>query len=119
MDRESGHYRWIDFDYNYRHRENIYGYDLFGLGNILVFLAGMGDVLLQDLTRQSHPSLSRLNEEDLNLVYKNRVVNLKKIYPYIPESLNRVLMHFSRGANWFYENTVQLLDDLGELKNDN
>jgi hypothetical protein len=118
IDRESGHYRWIDFDYNYRHRENIYGYDLFGLGNVLVFLVGMGDVLLQDLKRQSHPSLGTLNEEDLNLVFKNRVVNLKKMYPYIPESLNRVLMHFSRGAKWFYENVVQLLDDLGEIKND-
>ena len=118
IDRESGHYRWIDFDYNYRHRENIYGYDLFGLGNILAFIVGMGDVLLPDLKRQSHSSLGTLNKEDLNLVFKNRVVNLKKIYPYIPESLNRVLMHFSTGANWFYENTVQLLDDLGELKND-
>jgi hypothetical protein len=46
----------------------------------------------------------------------DRVANLKKIYPYIPESLNRVLMHFSKGANWFYENTTQLLDDLREFK---
>jgi serine/threonine protein kinase len=93
IDRESGHYRWIDFDFNYRHRENIYGYDLFGLGNILVFLVGMGDVLLPDLKREGHPSLSTLSEEDLNLVLNNRVVNLKKIYPYIPECLNRVLLH--------------------------
>lgn len=119
IDRESGRYRWIDFDFNYRHRENIYGYDLFGLGNVLVFLVGMGDVLLRDLKREGHPSLGTLSEADLNLVFNNRVVNLKKIYPYIPDSLNRVLMHFSRGANWFYENTVQLLDDLAECKNDN
>ncbi len=117
IDSDSGQYRWIDFDFNYRHRENIYGYDLFGLGNILVFLVGMGDVLLPDLKRQGHPSFSTLSEEDLNLVLNNRVVNLKKIYPYIPESLNRVLMHFSRGANWFYENTEQLLEDLGEFRN--
>jgi hypothetical protein len=25
-------------------------------------------------------------------------------------------MHFSEGANWFYEDTRQLLDDLGEFK---
>jgi len=119
IDRESGRYRWIDFDSNYWHRENIYGYDLFGLGNVLVFLVGMGDVLLRDLKREGHPSLGTLSEADLNLVYNNLVVNLKKIYPYIPDSLNRVLMHFSRGANWFYENTAQLLDDLAECKNDN
>lgn len=119
IEQESGHYRWIDFDFNYRHRENIYGYDLFGLGNILVFLAGMGDVLLPDLKRERSPVLTMIREEDLNIVFSNRVVNLRKIYPYIPESLNRVLMHFSRGTNWFYENTSQLLDDLGEFKDEN
>jgi hypothetical protein len=25
-------------------------------------------------------------------------------------------MHFSKGANWFYENTNQLLDDLKEFQ---
>jgi hypothetical protein len=52
----------------------------------------------------------------VNIVFKNRIANLKKVYPYIPESLNRVLMHFSNGANLFYENTEQLLDDLGEFQ---
>lgn len=116
IDRESGRYRWIDFDLNYRHRENIYGYDLFGLGNILAFLVGKGDVLVPELRKRQSPLLGSLSEEDLNIVFKNRVVNLKKIYPYIPESLNRVLMHFSGGANWFYENTAQLLEDLGEFR---
>jgi serine/threonine protein kinase len=112
IDRHSGRYRWIDFDFNYRHRENVYGYDLFGLGNVLIFLVGMGDVLLPELKKQGHPALDTLVEEDLNIVFNNRVANLKKIYPYIPDPLNRILMHFSKGANWFYENTVQLLDDL-------
>ena len=116
IDREEGRYRWIDFDFNYRHRENIYGYDLFGLGNILMFLAGKGDVLLFDLKNKSSPHLDALRDEDLNIVFHNRVANLKKIYPYIPESLNQVLMHFSKGANWFYENTAQLLHDLEEAK---
>jgi len=116
IDREEGRYRWIDFDFNYRHRENIYGYDLFGLGNILMFLAGKGDVLLHDLKKKSSPYLDVLRDEDLNIVFHNRVANLKKIYPYIPTSLNQVLMHFSKGANWFYENTSQLLHDLDESK---
>ncbi len=116
IDREENRYRWIDFDFNYRHRENIYSYDLFGLGNILMFLAGKGDVLLFDLKNQNSPHLDILRDEDLNIVFHNRVANLKKIYPYIPESLNQVLMHFSKGANWFYENTGQLLSDLEEFK---
>ena len=76
IDRESGSYRWIDFDFNYRHRENIYGYDLFGLGNVLIFLVGMGDVLLLNLRNQSHPVLDKLNDGDVNIVFKNRVANL-------------------------------------------
>ena len=112
IDKHSGHYRWIDFDYNYRHRENIYGYDLFGLGNILAYIIGKGDVLLLDLKRHSPALLDRLTEADLNIVFRNRVVNLRKIYPYIPAALNDVLLHFSRGTNWFYEHTRQLIGDL-------
>ncbi len=114
IDQETGDYRWIDFDFNYRHRENIYGYDLFGLGNILVFLIGMGDVLVTDLKKTDHPCLHALNEHDFNIVFHHRVVNLRKLYPYISESLHRVMMHFSRGANRFYEHTSQLIADLGE-----
>lgn len=112
VERSSGRYRWIDFDYNYRHRENMFGYDLFGLGNILIFLAGKGDVRLHDLDSRGDPALSRLRDEDLNIVFHNRVANLKKIYPYLPAELNHVLLHFSKGARWFYEHTGQLLEDL-------
>ncbi len=111
VDRDTGAYRWIDFDFNYRHRENIYGYDLFGLGNILIYLVGKGDQVLQDL-RDKHPAFDRLTDGDRNIIFHNRLANLKKIYPYIPEKLNRVLLHFSKGANWFYEHTRQLLEDL-------
>jgi hypothetical protein len=40
------------------------------------------------------------------------VANLRKVYPYIPEALNKILLHFSKGANYFYENTGQLIEDL-------
>jgi hypothetical protein len=118
VDRESKVYRWIDFDYNYRHRENIYGYDLFGLGNILMFLAGKGDVLLPDLKRQRPEVLESLVEDDVNIVFRNRLANLKKAYSYIPERLNRVMMHFSLGAKWYYEHTSQLLEDLQDAQRD-
>lgn len=117
IDRESGDYRWIDFDFNYWHRENIFGYDLFGLGNVLVFIVGMGDVLVQDLSQGNHPALNAMSDADLNIIFHHRVVNLRKVYPYISDELNRVLLHFSRGAHRFYETTGQLLDDLESCKN--
>jgi hypothetical protein len=116
IDSDSGDYRWIDFDYNYRHRENIYGYDLFGLGNVLIYVVGKGDALLPDLRRNRPEVLQQLVDADLNIVFHNRVANLKKVFPYIPDSLNRILLHFSRGANWFYEHTTQLIQDLGQAK---
>jgi hypothetical protein len=115
IDRESGRYRWIDFDFNYMHRENMFAYDLFGLGNILMFIVGMGDVLIGDLRRNNPEVLDKLSPQDLNIVFHNRLSNLKKLYPYIPESLNRILLHFSTGAEIHYENTTQLLSDMDEV----
>jgi hypothetical protein len=77
-----------------------------------MFLVGKGDVSPRDLKKQGHPGIADIDEEDLNIIRTNRVANLRKIYPYIPECLNRVLLHFSKGAKWFYENTGQLLMDL-------
>ncbi|MDX9785416.1 MAG: serine/threonine protein kinase [Desulfobacterales bacterium] len=116
IDRDAGCWRWIDFDYNFRHRENMFGYDMFGLGNVLIYLAGMGDILIADIVKTNHPALSTLGEEDMNIVFNNRVANIKKIYPYIPDSLNRVLMHFSKSANIFYDKTFQFIDDLNEFR---
>ncbi len=112
----TGKCMWIDFDFNYLHRENMFGYDLYGLGNILVYLTGRGDVTLQNLKREGFPVYDSLYREDLNIIFNNRLVNLKKVYPYIPESLNLILLHYSLGAETFYEDTSQLLNDLYEAR---
>jgi hypothetical protein len=116
LDRETGDYRWIDFDYDYYHAANMFGYDLFGLGNILIFLVGGGDITLQQLQAGESPALDRLSVDDMNVIFNNRVANIQKIHPYIPDALNYILLHFSNGANLYYENTRQLLEDLGEVR---
>ncbi len=115
-DVTTGRYRWIDYDFNYRHGESRFAYDLFGLGNILLYLTGRGDVTTNRLLTDAPDTLDRLTDDDVNIVFRNRVANLKKVYPYIPESLNRVLMHFSKGAQVYYETTDELLEDLGEAR---
>ena len=115
-DERTGKYRWIDFDFNYRHGSSRFGYDLFGLGNVLLFITGRGDVTTQGLLQRDPDMLDRLTEDDVNIVFHNRVANLRKIYPYIPELLNRVLLHFSAGADIYYETTEELLEDLGEAR---
>jgi serine/threonine protein kinase len=118
FDRERGIHRWIDFDYNYLHGEAMWSFDLLGLGNILIFLVGRGDVLVPDLYYNQRPLYDSLWGEDLNISYKNRVANLKKIFPYIPDSLNLILLHFSVGAKLFYDNIDQMLDDLAAARSD-
>jgi hypothetical protein len=114
----TGRFRWIDYDFNYRHGESRFAYDLFGLGNVMLFITGRGDVTTQRLLREDPDRLETLSEDDVNIVFHNRVSNLKKIYPYIPESLNRVLMHFSAGSQVYYDTTDELLEDLGEARGD-
>jgi len=115
-DNATGGYRWIDFDFNYRHGSSRFGYDLFGLGNVLLFITGRGDITTHRLYHDNPSLLDRLSEDDVNIVFRYRVNNLKKIYPYIPEKLNRVLMHFSQSAPIFYEETRELLEDLREAR---
>jgi hypothetical protein len=117
-DEATGRFRWIDYDFNYWHGESRFAYDLFGLGNVLLFITGRGDITTQRLLREDPDRLETLSEDDVNIVFHNRVTNLKKIYPYIPESLNRALMHFSAGSDVYYETTDELLEDLGEARGD-
>ncbi len=115
-DSATGAYRWIDFDFNYRHGESRFGFDLFGLGNVLLFITGRGDITTHRLLHESPELLDRLSEDDVNIVFHNRVNNLRKIYPYVPEKLNRVLMHFAVSSPVYYETTRELLEDLGEAR---
>ncbi len=109
----TGRYRWIDFDYAFDFHENPFGLDLFGLGNILLFLVGKGEHTLTSLQATAPPSvLSSLVPEDFTLMFSNRLANLRKLYPYIPARLNNVLMHFSAGTFVFYESVDELLDEL-------
>lgn len=111
-DKTTDRFRWIDFDFTYSHHENRFGYDIFGLGNILAYITGGGDITVQQLKKEKPDIFSKLSDEDLNIIFHNRVVNLKKVFPYMPESLNNILLHFSMGAEVFYDDTGQLLDDM-------
>ncbi|MFZ5427920.1 MAG: hypothetical protein ACOZEN_13175 [Thermodesulfobacteriota bacterium] len=108
----TGGWRWIDFDYNFLHVENIYSLDVVGLGNILVFLAGKGDVIVSDIKRDNPAVFDSLYWEDLSLVWQNRLANLGKLYPYIPGSLNRILTQFSNEASLTYRTAGEMLEDL-------
>lgn len=106
---ETGRYVWIDFDYTFDFQESPFGLDLFGLGNILQFIVGMGQHTTQSISPAQRETIL---PEDCSIMFGNRIVNLKKLFPYIPDALNNVLLRFSLGANVFYDATRDLLHDL-------
>ncbi|MEW6442633.1 MAG: serine/threonine protein kinase [bacterium] len=115
VERDSGQWSWIDFDFAYDNTENPFGVDLLGLGNVLLFTVGKGF---------HHPGgpagrregnarpASELKAEDMSLAMANRIVNLKKVFPYIPAALNDTLMFFSQAAEAFYESVEELVQQL-------
>ncbi|SCY50735.1 Protein kinase domain-containing protein [Desulfoluna spongiiphila] len=115
IDNESGNYTWIDFDYDYQATENPFGLDIFGMGNILLYAIGKGFHTLHMIkydTRTYGDLFDSLVATDLSILDGNRVMNLRKVYPYIPKSLNNILLHFSRGCEVYYESTDELIEDV-------
>lgn len=110
----TGAYRWIDFDYAFDFHENPFGLDIFGLGNILLFLVGKGEHTRHGMGREKDGDtiLPSLAPDDFSLMFPHRLSNLRKLFPYIPSELNNVLLHFSAGTYVFYDNVEEMLDEL-------
>ncbi len=116
VETATGAYRWIDFDYDFYLPERPFALDLFGLGSILLYIAGRGNWRPYDVIQ--HPDLGekaidRLTTDDLSLLFRDRIMNLKKLFPYIPDELNNILLHFSAGTRVFYETVEEFTADLG------
>jgi hypothetical protein len=115
MQKETGNFVWIDFDYDYDARENPFGLDLFGMGNILLYLVGKGFHNLHSI--RNEPEIygdlaGHLEPGDFSILDRGRLTNLRKLYPIIPVALNDVLMHFSGKAGVYYEVTDEIIEDL-------
>lgn len=115
MEKETGNYVWIDFDYDYEASENPFGLDIFGLGNILLYTVGKGFHNLHSIMNDRvfyGDLVERLQPSDFSILDKWRLVNLRKFYPWMPVMLNDILLHFSRGAEVYYEFVDEILEDL-------
>ncbi len=110
VERETGSYRWIDFDLDQDSPE----FDLWSIGNILHFAVAKRFLTFRDAV-ESYPDLSgNLSQGDASVFFPHRVMNLGKAFPYLPEMLNRVLLRFSFGGPAPYDRISQITDDLAE-----
>ncbi|SPD75260.1 conserved hypothetical protein [uncultured Desulfobacterium sp.] len=114
VEEGTGNYVWIDFDYDFETTENPFGLDIFGLGNLLAYAIGKGFHTYYAIKDRSvyGDLIDRVNADDFSILTKGRFFNLRKLYPCIPSTLNDILLHFSRGANVYYEYVEEMLEDL-------
>jgi len=113
IQRGTSLYCWIDFDCAVNYPD----YDLWSMGNILVYAAGKGIHAVSSVMKKEaqYPTkVPRLTQDDTMVLYPYRVANLKTLYPYIPKKLNDVLLHFSYGTRRFYEDFQTLIEELEE-----
>ncbi len=114
LDSDSEQLRWIDFDYDFVFSESPYAVDLLGIGNILSDLVGKGESTIYNLRfdKSLASAIERLEPGDFSMVEPGRLMNWRKLYPYIPEELNRMLVLFSAGAELYYESAAEIAEDL-------
>ena len=112
VESDTGMFRWIDFDYDYKESNNLFLRDVYEMGTLLSFVVGKDYVAFADL-KSKHPEVAdAIRPEDMQSVFPNQLANLKLLYPYIDDSLNDILLHFSKGADKRYETAQELVDDL-------
>lgn len=115
VEEGTGNYVWIDFDYEFETGENPFGLDIFGLGNILLYAIGLGSHDFHAISSDTDvygDLKDRLVAEDFSLLQRGRLMNIRKLYPYVPRPLNDILLHFCTGAEVFYETVEEVIEDL-------
>ncbi len=115
VESRTGDFIWIDFDYDFEATENPFSLDIFGLGTLLACAVGRGlhnrYMIVND--RSTYGDLAdRMERGDFAILDQSMLVNLRKLYPIIPKTLNDILMHFSMRTEIYYEYVDEILRDL-------
>lgn len=110
IEADTGAYRWIDFDL----KQHVADFDVWSIGNILNYAVGKGIISFRNVLRGGEFSdeiKNSLKADDASAFYEYRIINLKKLYPYIPDRLNDILMHFAIRPRGHYMTIDELLED--------
>jgi len=114
IEAETGKYRWIDFDYT----ANYLDYDIWSVGNILTYVTGRGIHTCKAANRalsMNGTATTSIGPDDALLFHPYRLANLRKLFPYLPEPLNELLMRFSTSTLDFYEEFASIARDLRDV----
>jgi hypothetical protein len=88
---------------------------------VLQFCAGMGMITFHEVLRSesfTEAAKRNLTSDDASAFYEHRIMNLQKLFPYIPDTLNDILLHFAVNTAIFYESVDQVVDDMKKTLQD-
>ena len=115
VEKETGRFRWIDFDYDYKEKDNLFIRDVFEMGTLLAFVVGKDYTAYADPKAKRPDIADKLRPQDMQSVFPNQLANLKLLYPYIDDDLNHILLRFSQGASNRYETAQELVLDINNV----
>lgn len=114
IERDTGKYRWIDFDLT----QEASDFDIWSIGNILGYAVGKGIVSFHGVLKSaSFPDSVKdsLAPEDASAFYEYRIMNLKKLFPYIPPKLDSLLRHFTLKPKAYYNHISQFVREYNDM----
>ncbi len=107
-------FRWIDFDL----KQDVTDFDMWSVGNIICYAVAKGILTFDAALKSkqfSNEIKNSLDASDSSAFYEYRIMNLKKIYDYIPERLSDILQHFTIRPKAFFRDIDELLEKYQEM----
>lgn len=114
IDVETDKYRWIDFDL----KQDVTDFDLWSIGNIISYAVAKGIKTFKSVLKSNEFSEKikcSLSSEDSSAFYEYRIMNHKKLFPYIPENLSNILQHFTIKPKAYYSNIDEFTKDYHKM----
>ncbi|MFC2132115.1 hypothetical protein ACFLSQ_11840, partial [Bacteroidota bacterium] len=114
IDAESGKFRWIDFDL----KQDVADFDMWSIGNILSYAVGKGIITFKQASKSgkfSNEVINSFTNDDGSAFYNYRVMNHKKLFPYVPDKLADILLHFTINPISYYHTFEEFYIDYYEM----
>lgn len=110
----TGNYMWIDFDL----KQDVSDFDLWSLGNIISYATAKGIVTFDSILKSKNYTdeiKNSLSHSDSSAFYNYRIMNLQKIFPYLPEKLSAMLRNFTIKPPFFYKSIDEFIEDYNQM----
>jgi len=87
-------------------------FDVWSVGNVLHFVSARRIVRIREVLANRPDLVSRIGPEDASLFFPYRLMNLGKLYPWLPPPLTETLRRFAVGDCVRYERVDEVVEDL-------